>query len=131
MLKISRKVEYALIALSYFQKEKPQKCTSAKEIAAKYAIPKELLAKILQNLAKNNILKAVKGPAGGYQLATDPKKINMTDFFEIIEGPVGIMNCYFDSGCEQIEGCTIRTPINHINDAIREMFNNMTLADLT
>ena len=130
MLKISRKVEYALIALRHFQNENPHKFTSAREVALKYSIPQELLAKVLQSLAKNNILKAIKGPSGGYKLATDPKEINMTEFFEIIEGPVGIMNCYFESGCDQINRCNIKTPINNINDAIRDMFNNMTLADI-
>jgi DNA-binding IscR family transcriptional regulator len=55
----------------------------------------------------------------------------MTKFFEIMEGPMGIMDCYFDSGCEQLNACNIRTPINRINDSIRSMFDKMTLADIT
>tara|TARA_B100000214_G_scaffold164120_1_gene117659 strand:- start:3381 stop:3782 length:402 start_codon:yes stop_codon:yes gene_type:complete len=131
MLKISRKVEYALIALRHFQGQERDKLTSAKTLANTYGVPKELLAKILQTLAKKGIIHAVKGPTGGYRLSIDPKTINMTELFEIIEGPMGIMDCYFDSGCDKIEGCTIRVPINRINDSIREMFNNMTLAEVT
>ena len=55
----------------------------------------------------------------------------MTKFFEIMEGPMGIMDCYFDSNCEQLHGCNIREPINRINNSIRNMFNKMTLADIT
>ena len=131
MLKISRKVEYALIALRPIQGLKKEELASAKELAASYGVPKELLAKVLQRLAKKNIINAVKGPYGGYRLAIDPESMKLTEFFEIIEGPMGIMDCYFESGCEQIEGCTIRTPINRINDSIRTMFNNMTLAEVT
>ena len=131
MLKISRKVEYALIALRHFHGQDMSKLTSAKELAQTYGVPQELLAKVLQRLAKKDIIDAVKGPRGGYRLAIDPKSIKMTELFEIIEGPMGIMDCYFDSGCEQIDGCTIRTPINRINDSIRAMFNNMTLAEVT
>ena len=131
MLKISRKVEYALIALRHLQSLKKEELASAKELADAYGVPKELLAKVLQRLAKKNIIDAVKGPYGGYRLAIDPERMRLTEFFEIIEGPMGIMNCYFDSRCEQIDGCTIRTPINRINDSIRTMFNNMTLAEVT
>ena len=131
MLKLTRKVEYALIALRHLQKLQTGKLSSAKSMASAYGIPHELLAKILQRLAKKNIVQAVKGPAGGYKISTDPTKINMTEFFEIMEGPMGIMDCYFDSQCEQISGCTIREPINRINDNIRSMFNKMTLADIT
>ena len=131
MLKISRKVEYALIALRHLQGLDEKELASAKELANAYGVPKELLAKVLQRLAKKNIVDAVKGPHGGYRLAIDPKSMKLTELFEVIEGPMGIMDCYFDSGCEQMDGCTIRTPINRINDSIRTMFNNMTLAEVT
>ena len=131
MLKISRKVEYALIALRHLQGLDERELVSAKELAKAYGVPKELLAKVLQRLAKKNIIDAIKGPHGGYRLAIDPKSMKLTEFFEVIEGPMGIMDCYIDSGCEQMDGCIIRTPINRINDSIRTMFNNMTLAEVT
>ena len=92
-------------------------------LAKLYGIPQELLAKILQKLSKKRIVQAVKGPQGGYKLSSDPNKINMTNFFEIMEGPMGIMDCYFDTQCEQLKSCTIREPINRINENIRSMFN--------
>tara|TARA_B100000427_G_scaffold316620_1_gene311855 strand:- start:953 stop:1351 length:399 start_codon:yes stop_codon:yes gene_type:complete len=131
MLKITRKVEYALIALRHLQQMEQGQLSSAKSMASEYGIPQELLAKILQKLAKEKIVQALKGPRGGYQILKDPKKVNMTKFFEILEGPMGIMDCYFDSNCEQINGCTIREPINRINERIRGMFDKMTLADIT
>ena len=131
MLKITRKVEYALIALRHLQANKEGQLSSAKEMAEAYGIPQELLAKILQRLAREDIIIAVKGAAGGYKLVTDPNTINMTKFFEIMEGPMGIMDCYFDSGCNQLHTCTIRTPVTRINESIRSMFNKMTLADIT
>ena len=131
MLKLTRKVEYALLALRHLKGLKDGELSTTKEIALKYGIPQELLAKVLQKLARENIVRAVKGPAGGYQIITDPNSINMTNFFEMMEGPMAIMDCYFDSGCEQLNACTIRTPINRINDSIRSMFDKMTLADIT
>jgi len=131
MLKITRKVEYALIALNHLQQQNNGDLCSAKEISKQYGIPQELLAKTLQKLARVEIIEAVQGSTGGYKLLVDPSTINMTHFFEILEGPVGIMDCYFDSGCRQLNTCNIRSPINKINDAIRNVFNNITLADLT
>ena len=51
MLKITRKVEYALIALRHMQSKDPKGLTSAKEIATHYGVPKQLLAKTLQQMA--------------------------------------------------------------------------------
>ena len=52
MFKISRKVEYALIALRHLQGLEEKELASAKELAKAYGVPQELLAKILQLLAK-------------------------------------------------------------------------------
>ena len=129
MLKITRKVEYALIAVRHL-KENPRKLISASEISNLYGIPKEVLAKTMQKLAGANIVSSVKGPHGGYKATRKASKITLNDFFEILEGPTAIMDCYFDSGCNHLTNCNIRGPINKINDSIRNLFDNLTLADI-
>ncbi|HBN45425.1 MAG TPA: Rrf2 family transcriptional regulator [Candidatus Marinimicrobia bacterium] len=131
MLKITRKVEYALIALRHMQEKDPGELTSAKEIAELYAMPVELLAKTLQHLSREGILATVQGPTGGYKIKKSLDDINMKDFFEKMEGPLGMMNCYFDSDCTLIPACNIRTPIQRINDSMRTMFENMSVGEVT
>ncbi len=131
MLNITRKVEYALIALRHMQSKNNTDLTSAKEIATKYGIPQQLLAKTLQQMARDGIIKAVQGPAGGYKIAANLKSISLKDFFEKLEGPLGMMDCYFDSECLQITNCNIRIPIQRINDNMRSMFSQMTLQEIT
>lgn len=131
MLKITRKVEYALIALRHMQDKEAGKLTNAKEIAEVYAMPVELLAKTLQHLSREGILTAVQGPAGGYKINKSLDEINMKDFFEKMEGPLGMMDCYFDSDCTLISACNIRTPIQRINDSMRSMFENMSVGEVT
>ena len=129
MLKITRKVEYALIAVRHL-KENSENLITANEISSSYGIPKEILAKTLQKLAKKNIIKSVKGPYGGYKAMDKSSSTTLNDFFEILEGPTAIMDCYFDSGCDHLTSCNIRTPINKINDSIRNLFDKLTLADI-
>ena len=131
MLNITRKVEYALIALRHMQSKNNTGLTSAKEIATKYGIPQQLLAKTLQQMARDGIIKAVQGPTGGYKIAANLKSISLKDFFEKLEGPLGMMDCYFDSECLQITNCNIRIPIQRINDNMRSMFSKMTLQEIT
>ncbi len=130
MLKLTRKVEYALIALRHIQAKGPEAVSSTKEIAGTYGIPSQLLAKILQQMAREGIVEPIQGPLGGYTIKSDLSQINLTHFFEILEGPVGLMDCFFDSGCGQITQCNIKSPIVKINDSIREMFNNLSVADV-
>ena len=129
MLKITRKVEYALIAVRHL-KENSENLITANEISSSYGIPKEILAKTMQKLAKKNIIKSVKGPYGGYKAMDKSSSTTLNDFFEILEGPTAIMDCYFDSGCDHLTSSNIRTPINKINDSIRNLFEKLTLADI-
>ena len=131
MLKITRKVEYALIALRHMQSKNLDELTSAKEIANQYGIPQQLLAKTLQQMARDRILEAVQGPAGGYRILANLDRISLKDFFEKLEGPLGMMDCYFESDCIQISACNIRVPIQRIKDNLRNMFNQMTLQEVT
>jgi len=130
MLKITKKVEYALIAVRHLQENK-DKLVPVAEISSSYGIPREVLAKTLQKLASSNVIKSYKGPAGGYKASDKIEKTTLNDFFEILEGPTAIMDCYFESGCDHLSSCNIRNPINKINDSIRNLFNNLTLADIS
>ena len=131
MLKITRKVEYALIALRHMQLKQSDKLTSTKELATRYGVPQQLLAKTLQHMARDGIIEAVQGPTGGYRVATNLDQISMKDFFEKLEGPLGMMDCYFDSDCIQIGACNIRIPIQRINDNMRNLFSQMSVQEVT
>ena len=131
MLKITRKVEYALIALRHMQLKQSEELTSTKEIATRYGVPQQLLAKTLQHMARNGIIQAVQGSAGGYRIAINLDQISMKDFFERLEGPLGMMDCYFDSDCIQMGACNIRIPIQRINDNMRNLFSQMSVQEVT
>ena len=130
MLKLTRKLEYALIALCHMQNTRDT-FISAKEIAAIYLIPQEVLAKILQQMTKLNYIKAIKGPMGGYRMRNGLTKISLTQFIEDMEGPIGIADCTINSDCTQLDNCNIRMPIKQINSNIRAIFNGISMSDIT
>lgn len=131
MLKLTRKTEYALIALRHLRFIGKEHVVSSKEIANQYNIPRPLLSKVLQDLARQNFIEPIQGPRGGYKLKAKLDSFSMTEFFELMEGPWGIMDCYFDSNCELVETCNIRSPIQRLNDSMRTMFDKMTVNDVT
>ena len=130
MLKLTRKLEYALIALRHMQ-DKGDTFISAKEIAETYLIPKELLSKTLQQMARLNYIKATQGPRGGYRIRKGLTEISMTQFMEDLEGPFGIVDCNISSDCIQLDNCNIRMPLKQINSNIRAIFNEIRVGDIT
>jgi Rrf2 family protein len=131
MLKLTKKIEYALIALQHMQRKDHNDITNVKEIADNFDLPASLLAKVLQQMAKHDIIEPIQGPSGGYRLNKPLEEIRLNDFIEIIEGPVGLVDCLHDPDCGHIGTCNIRLPIERVNNTIKDLFSNMTLADLT
>ena len=130
MLKLTRKLEYALIALRHMQ-IKGDTLSSTKEISDMYTIPRELLAKILQQMAKLKYIDAVQGAKGGYSIDKSLFKINLTQFVEAMEGPLEMVECNISTECIQMPNCNIRMPINKINQNIRSIFNKINITDIT
>lgn len=138
MLKFSKKVDYALMALQHiaslqFGEVTQARIVNTKEIAEEHHIPSELLAKVLQMLAKHGLVESQNGPKGGYLLARHARLITIAQVLEAIEGPLGIAECYHvkdGSVCEQHDRCNIRTPLLKIQDSIAQLLNSMTVEDM-
>ena len=130
MMKLTRKLEYALIALRHMHM-KGDTLSPSKEISQMYMIPGELLAKTLQQMARLKYIESVQGPYGGYKLHQSLNDLNFTKFIEQMEGPLGMVDCSINMDCTQLNNCNIRMPMNKINENIRSIFNNIRIADIT
>ena len=130
MLKVTKTIEYGLIAIRHINEQNNKLCSS-KKIALKYHIPAEILAKTMQKLCKKGYLRAIKGRRGGYLLNKNLNSIHLIDFIGDIEGPVGIVECSINTSCDLTDFCNIKSPINKINENIRNLLNNVSLYEIT
>lgn len=128
MLKITKTAEYALIAIKHMSNE--ETICSSNNIASQYNIPKEIMAKTLQKLSRKKYIKSTKGPNGGYSVKKSIKNINLIEFIEDMEGPVGISTCSKNESCSLIDCCNIKDPINKINNNIKNILSEIKLKDI-
>ena len=128
MLNITKKIEYALIAIRHMNNSK--ELCSSREISSQYNIPHEIMAKTLQQLSKIGYLHAIKGSNGGYYVDKTINKVKLIDFIENIEGPFGIVQCSTNNACDLIEFCNIKSPINKINLNLRKALSEIKLNDV-
>lgn len=136
MLSMTKRADYALLALSYLASavaEDPQRLVNTKEIAEQFEIPIELLAKILQILSRNGLVASHPGPTGGYRLLRDPKQVSVAEVLALIDGPLSMLHCSHgnESGCKQYSRCTIRDPLAEIEDRVRALLEDISIAEIT
>jgi Rrf2 family protein len=132
MLKLSKKVEYGLLAIKHIASQSGGDIMTAKEISLRYHIPFDLLSKILQKLAKEKIITSYQGVKGGYGLISSPSDLKISQIINAIEGPQVLMECESKDAqfCEQFQSCTIRNPLQKIQVNINDVFDNMTLQEI-
>ena len=121
------------MAMQYIAFMEDDQVVNTKTISEKYNIPLELLAKILQKLAKKGLVISHNGPKGGYILSKAPSAISVGEVIEAIEGPIGIAECYHEteeSFCSQKALCNIRTPIGVIQGNIIQLLNGISLQQM-
>jgi len=131
MLRFTKRADYGLMAIHYIAIHDGYGAVSAKRIAEEFAIPPELMAKILQKLAKQRLIVSTNGPKGGYALARRPAEITVGQVIRALEGPINIVSCLEDADCPQMEKCNLRRPVQKIQAAITQVLDTMSLAELT
>jgi len=131
MLRFTKRADYGLMAIHYIAVHEAQGSVNARRIAEEFRIPPELLAKILQRLARQGLIVSQNGPKGGYALAHRPSEITVGQVVRALEGPIKIVSCYEDDTCPQMERCNIRRPVQKIQTAISYVLDTMSLAELT
>src|SRR5690349_23599253 len=133
MLRLSKKADYALIAMKHLavRGDRGPASSSAREIAELYDIPIELMAKVLQRLVRRGLLGSQQGTRGGYQLARPPSQITVADVIQAIEGPVTVTACSTEEGqCEQFSKCNVRDPLYRVREKILSALGECTIAEL-
>lgn len=130
MLRFTKRADYGFMAIHYIAAHGEDGAVSAKRIAETFNIPHELLAKILQRLAKNGLVVSHNGPKGGYVLTEAPDKITVGQVIRALEGPINIVSCLEDLDCPQFAKCNLRRPVQKIQASISYLLDTMTLAEL-
>ena len=131
MLRLSKKADYALIAMKHLALRPDQAAASAREIAEQYDIPVELMAKVLQRLVRSGLLVSTQGTRGGYTLRRPSASISVADVIQAIDGPFSVTACSTEnSGCDQYSKCSVRDPLWQIRERIAAALATVSVAEL-
>ena len=118
------------IAVNVFEDEK----IGIKKISKDLNLPGPFLGKIMQTLAKNKMLKSVKGPHGGFSLAKDPDDISLYDIVSIIDGTdmfheclIGVKICENNPEYEKL--CPFMKKSHKVRESLKKIFEEQTIGE--
>lgn len=133
MLTLTRKTEYAMIAVCHLARE-GDKTVSARDIAEAHGMPLPLLMNVLKKLNRTGHVSSVRGARGGYTLAVSPDEFTLEDLVAAVEGPVHLVRCtnpdHSGRRCTLPHGCPIQGAVRKVHDKLRDFLADVTMADL-
>ncbi len=127
----SRSVEYAFRALTYLARQPKGSQKLARQIARSERVPAFFLAKTLQQLARNGVLRSVKGPTGGFALDRPPSKITMMEVIEVLDGTDTYDRCIVGlRECNDQVLCPVHDGFKLLRDRLKRYLSRTTVAQL-
>lgn len=136
MKTLSKKGKYALRALYHLAREQGKRPVLIATMSQQELIPHKFLELILLHLKNNGLVESKKGRNGGYTLAKDASKITIGSVIRIIDGPLAPLPCASETAyrrceeCAEEKNCGTHIVMRRVRDAMAEILDNTTLADV-
>jgi Rrf2 family protein len=107
-----------------------------KDISQREKISPKFLEQILLTLKNAGLLHSKMGVGGGYYLARPASEISLGQIFRVLDGPVAPVKCvshmaYEPCGCPDEQTCGLRLAMSDVRNAIADILDNTSLADIT
>lgn len=129
---LGKTTEYAFRALVYIYIQNLKGLRPGfKEIARMIDSPEQFTAKVLQNLARSEVISSLKGRGGGFFFAEPTKPTTLFRIIEAIEGEAYFTSCGFGlSRCDANKPCPLHENYAPVRDAFFKMVNEITIQSL-
>ena len=124
-------VDYGVRALIDLAEHRGQGAIRASDIARRKGIPEPYLARVLNTLQKNGVVRSQRGPRGGHTIARDPSDVSMGMVMSYLSGPQTLVGCLDDEAwCGQSPSCGQRDIWRDVEEAMNSILYSTSIADL-
>lgn len=125
----SQTVEYALRAVVHLAYLSPGACTTD-QIAAATQVKRAYLAKVMQLLARKNIVRSQRGLRGGMTLAKHPDELTILEVVNAVEPVQRIMTCPLGLAAHGERLCPLHRRMDNALALVEEALGSTTLGEV-
>ncbi|MCB0374641.1 MAG: Rrf2 family transcriptional regulator [Sinomicrobium sp.] len=126
---LSNASKYAINAVLYLAiASSEDRKIGSREIAGAIDVPVPFLAKLLQNLARKNIISSSKGPGGGFYLTRENRELKLISIVEHIDGLSKFEDCILGlKDCSSEKPCPIHFSVQPFKEMMFRQLNDNTI----
>lgn len=130
---LSNASKYAIRSVLFLaENSSPKRKYGALEISEELSIPKHFIAKLLQQLSKENIISSSKGPSGGFYMTKRNLSNNICDVISVIDGQEVFEGCFLGlTECDDENPCPSHEIYKSFKEKILDQFKNQTIEEFS
>lgn len=127
---ITREIDYAVRALIHLAANRNETVT-VPELVDELGITRPFLRKIMQLLAKADVIESYKGNKGGFRLIKKPGDIYLIDLIEIFQGKFSLNECLLNKDiCPNKGNCILKDRVDDIEEKVKKELESIDLKSL-
>jgi len=130
VMKLTTKGRYAVTAMLDLALHYDQGAVTLADIAKRQGISLSYLEQLFAKLRRNGLVDSVRGPGGGYNLASDPSEISVADIVLAINENIDARRCAGKANCDGDERCLTHELWESLSIRISDFLSGISLADL-
>ena len=128
-MKLTTSTDFAMRILIYLAQQ--DKLLTMPVLAEKLSIPYNNLTKLIQHMAKANIIHTKKGKNGGIRLLKDAKEVTLRNIVDLIDGPTTLSECQkTEALCALSSNCKLKSVFQDLQNNINALMDDITIAQL-
>jgi Rrf2 family iron-sulfur cluster assembly transcriptional regulator len=129
-MKLTTKGRYAVTAMLDLALHYDKGAVTLADIARRQGISLSYLEQLFAKLRRSGLVDSVRGPGGGYNLATTPSKVTVAEIVVAINENIDATRCGGEKNCDGDQPCMTHQLWEELSSQIYEFLNGITLADL-
>jgi Rrf2 family transcriptional regulator, iron-sulfur cluster assembly transcription factor len=130
MLRISKKLMFAIEAVLDIAYNAGTEPVQSGEITRRQGIPKRYLEQVLQQLVRDGVLAGVRGPHGGYRLARERRRITVGEIVRVVRSMETASDPIEDPAGSILGHKVVRPLWSELQDEFMARLENVTIEDL-
>ena len=129
-MRLTTKGRYAVTAMLDLALHGSDGPVSLADISGRQDISLSYLEQLFAKLRRNELVKSVRGPGGGYRLARDQAEIFVAQIIDAVNETVDATGCAGKSHCQQGEVCLTHHLWEDLSNQIHGFLSQISLAHL-
>ena len=129
-MKLTSKGRYAVTAILDIAIHADNGPVSLSDISERQHISLSYLEQLFAKLRRNNLVKSVRGPGGGYKLGNTPEDISIGMIIAAVNENIDTTKCLGKGNCQNGQECLTHTLWDKLSQRIADFLNEITLAEL-